>query len=229
MTVTYDASTTTLTRTEIPGRAPDVEQSSELRISHRVLASGETGSLIGIEATYKRVTQNGLAAPAPDPIRATYQVDRSGHAFSLATDTARASDEARLGIPEITAPFPNRRVRPGSEWEFAVPAGRKGFDGQARLVRLDYRRGVPVALIEALLTTEIEDTEIRGRDGPVTIGGPMTLSLRGVYEIRTGLLVESHQELTGEFRLRFTLEGSVAPPVAGSQRLSVVTDTHRAS
>ncbi len=84
-----------------------------------------------------------------------------------------------------------------------------------------------MAEIDATLRTTIEETELRGRDGPVTIGGSLSLVLHGVYEVETGVLVESRQELTGDFRLRFTLEDSNTPPVAGSQRLTVHTDTKR--
>ena len=224
----YRAITTTRTFTDLPGSAPDVEQQIIIDIAHEVLSATRDGTLLGITATFVRVTQNGLNVEAPEEVRSRFQVDRSGHAINLATNTVNASDTARQGLPEITAPFPPGRVRLGQQWGFSPPVGRGGFGGSARLIRLDRVNGVNVAEIEANLATSIEDTEIRGRDGPVTIGGPLTLHVRGTYEVDTGMLIESQQELAGDFRLRFALEGSTSPPVAGTQRLTVSTETRRA-
>ena len=68
-----------------------------------------------------------------------------------------------------------------------------------------------------------EQREQRDREVP-----RLGLRQTGVYEVGTGMLVESRQELTGEFRLRFNREGSTQPPVTGTQKLTVTTTTRRA-
>jgi hypothetical protein len=183
-------------------------------------------SLVTVDATFLTVTQNGLNVPLPDPVTALFQVDRAGHAVNLATNTI-TSETVRQGLPEITAAFPTESVRPGQQWPFPPPVGRSGFGGTAKLVRLGQRNGAAVAEIEASLSTQVNETELRGRDGPVTLGGPLTLKVTGVYEVGTGMLVESRQELTGEFRLRFNRQGSTQPPVTGTQKLTVTTTTRR--
>ena len=227
--VVYETTSLTRTQTDVPGTAPDVDQRSVLRIEQNVISAAGTSVLIGVTATFISLSNHGLAGETPEPVVATYRVDREGHSVNTATTTVTAVDFIRQGLPEITAPFPSERVRPGQEWAFTPPAGRSGFGGKAKLVRLGQREGVRFAHIESTLRVVLDDTEIRGRDGPVTIGGPLTLRLRGDYDIETGLLLRSHEELTGEFRLRFTQAGSNLPPRAGSQTLTVVNETRRVS
>ncbi len=133
---------------------------------------------------------------------------------------------------DISSP-PARPLAPGETWtierDIPDPNGGRPFAvrGSGRLASLGVVDGDEVAVVVVQLEVPVRsvtDTE----DGRVTVRGSQTVVSRTTYALSDGAARSDRTRIEG--RAKVTVDppaGIVAPPVSGSIRYSVATETHR--
>ena len=211
----------------IDGETSVERGASQLDATESIIATDDDE--IGVEVTVER---DGAAAR-------TYEVrfDRTGRLSTI--DLVEGVPTEALGLdlatdlpPDIASPPPGP-LEPGAEWSIRRRVQVEGRDdplivtGSGRVDSLGVQDGHEVAVVLVELSVPIRSA-VDTADGRVTLRGTQTSRSRTTYDLADGTARRDRTRIEGDIDVVVAPPtGIEAPPVAGTVRYDVRSDTHR--
>lgn len=205
------------------------ENSFELLAQHRVQSTGPNGS--EVEVTLRSAGEQG---PARELL---VRLDRGAQLTEvIEVEGLPAEVLGELGLSEIfpaaVAAPPDRALEPGATWQIKAPvqvtgSPRETLIGSGRLVELDVRNGVRVAVVRTTFRLPVS-RRTEGNNSTRELEGIQVTRSTTTYDLADGSVVEAVAVTTGNFTVALAPpQGADGPTLSGTLDVEVRSHTAR--
>ncbi len=228
-TFRYEVRITTESETVLAGGPPQVRTDDVLLVAeHTVLGSSDGGVRVEV------------VLAEPDGQQRSFEVtfDRGAQLESIAPlDGASNGALGDLGLAELfpaaAAGPPDRRLAPGDRWQVDAlvdldGAGTTGrLSGDGHLIELGVVEGRDVARIESEVTLPVRSVR-PSPDGELLLDGTQVTEQRATRDLADGSVRRATSTTVGRYDLTVSPPaGTTSPPVTGTLRVTVTSETRR--